>query len=191
MVDQGFEYIKNSIPDPSNQQLQEFIKYFHSTWMIDGGQHSFPPAIWNHYDTTDSPRTNNHMEGFNRSLNFHVITNKPSIYELILNLKTLEIQITTYYKNRIYNGHTKPHKRETIDIDRDIKIGQLKYRLLHNHITMEQFMKTTAYFFSFEKNKNKVETVLPNKIKNYCSKYYYTDYFSSDIIHPNIQALQH
>jgi hypothetical protein len=37
--------------------------------------------LLNHYDTTDSPRTNNHIEGINRSLNFHVITNKPSIYE--------------------------------------------------------------------------------------------------------------
>ena len=89
MVDVGFEYIKKNIPDPNNKQVQSFIEYFHSTWLIEG-QNSFPPIIWNYYDTIDSPRTNNHMEGFNRSLNFHVITAKPSIYELISDLKTIE-----------------------------------------------------------------------------------------------------
>ena len=73
------------------------------TWMNEDGKDSFPPLIWNHHNTTDSPRTNNHMEGFNRSLNFHVITSKPSIYELIINLKTIEIQISAYFKNRDYS----------------------------------------------------------------------------------------
>jgi hypothetical protein len=34
----------------------------------------------------------------------------------------------------------------------DIKIGQLKYRLQHNHITMEAFMHSTAYLYTYEKN---------------------------------------
>ena len=80
--------------------------------MNDDGKDSFPPTIWNQHITTYSPRTNNHMEGFNRSLNFHVITTRPSICELIKNLKTIEIQITTKFINRLYNNAPHDKKRK-------------------------------------------------------------------------------
>jgi hypothetical protein len=77
-------------------------------------------------------RQNNHMEGFNRSLNFHVITSKPTIYELIINLKTIEIQISANFKNRVFNGLTNTKKRNIEDFERDIKIAQLKYSFLND-----------------------------------------------------------
>jgi hypothetical protein len=119
--------------------------------MNEDGKESFPPIIWNHHKTTDSLRTNNHMEGFNRSLNFHVITSKPSIYELIINLKTIEIQISAYFKNRVFNDAAKKHNRHIEDVERDIKIAQLKYRYLNDQITLESYMKSTAYIYSYER----------------------------------------
>ena len=40
------------------------MDYF-TTHYIEG---SYTPALWNHYDTNDYPRTNNHVEGFNLKL---------------------------------------------------------------------------------------------------------------------------
>jgi hypothetical protein len=148
-VNEGFEYIKKNIPDADNKNLQAFLEYFYMTWMNEDGKDSFPPIIWNHHNTTDSPRTNNHMEGFNRSLNFHVITSKPTIYELIINLKTIEIQISAYFKNRVFNGLLKKKNRNIEDIERDIKIAQLKYRFLNDQITLESYMKSSAFIYSY------------------------------------------
>ena len=52
--------------------------------MNDDGEESFPTTIWNNNTT----RTNNHMECFNRSLNFHVITTRASIYKFKNNRNT-------------------------------------------------------------------------------------------------------
>ena len=84
------------------------------------------------------------MEGFNISLNFHVITQNPSIYDLILNLKTIEMQISSYYMNRTYNKLPRKEKRKQIDIDRDIKIQQLKSNLNDKKINLESFMLSTT-----------------------------------------------
>jgi hypothetical protein len=111
------------------------------TWMNEDGKDSFPPFIWNQHNTTDSPRTNNHMEGFNRSLNFHVITSKPTIYELMINFKTIEIQISAYFRNRVFNGLPKKKNRNLEYIERDITIAQLKYRFLNDQITLESYQQ--------------------------------------------------
>jgi hypothetical protein len=160
------------------------------TWMNEDGKDSFPPLIWNHHNTTDSPRTNNHMEGFNRSLNFHVITSKPSIYELIINLKTIEIQISAYFKNRVFNGLPKKKNRNIEDIERDIKIAQLKYRFLNDQITLESYMKSIAYIYSYERIKSNDKLGSPVKIKNHLTKHYYYDYFQGNSKHPNLDSLQ-
>jgi hypothetical protein len=44
MVDQGFEYIKNNMQtnNQHQQQLNDYLQYFHSTWMTADG---FLPII--------------------------------------------------------------------------------------------------------------------------------------------------
>ena len=138
------------MPDAHNKDLQLFLFYFQSTWMCE---ESFPPIKWNHHDTT-IPRTNNHIEGFNHSLHFHVDSNKPTIYELILSMKTLELQISTQYLNRMYNKWVKVN-RKCADIDRDIRINQLKFRLYNQHIDLPKFMNSTAHIYEYEVDKKK------------------------------------
>jgi hypothetical protein len=146
---------------------------------------SFPPTIWNHHDTT-TPRTNNHMEGFNRSLNFHVDSNKPTIYELILSMKTLELQIATQYLNRMYNKHGVKVNRKCADIDRDIRINQLKFRLNNQHIDFPKFMNSTAHIYEYEVDKKKNDQILPATSVNLPSMFVEA---TNPTEHPNIQAI--
>lgn len=157
MVDAGLQYIKSK--KPPYAQLDSFIDYFETTWV-----NKYPPKMWNHYDTT-TPRTNNHVEAFNRSLSDHMDEKKPSIYQLITSLKTMEIQIASHFYKRTYNKGAKKHGRKSIDIERDLKIEQLKFRLKNNQIDMIQYTKSTAYLYSYEHN-DKKEDKLPQPKPN-------------------------
>ena len=84
----------------------------------------------------------------------------------------------------------KKKNRNLEDIERDIKIAQLKYRHLNNHITLETFMKSTAFMYSYESQKSNDKLHSSLNIKNHLSKHYYYDYFQSDQKHPNLNCLQ-
>ena len=49
---------------PKDIRIDDFILYFERTWLSG----IYPIELWNHYDT-EGPRTNNHVEGDNASLN--------------------------------------------------------------------------------------------------------------------------
>ena len=50
--------------------------------------------------------------------------------------------------------YPKKKNRNIEDIERDIKIAQLKHRILNDQITLESYMKSTIYIFIW---KNKVK----------------------------------
>jgi hypothetical protein len=52
-------------------KVNDFLQYFNNTWFT-----KFPPHVWNHHHTK-TPRTYNHLEGFNISLSFQVEDCKP------------------------------------------------------------------------------------------------------------------
>lgn len=52
----------------------------------------FKPEMWNHFETT-SPRTNNHIEGFNNRMKHEVTHLHPSVGDYIEAIKRVEIEV--------------------------------------------------------------------------------------------------
>jgi hypothetical protein len=67
---------------PNIQNTEKLMDYFVGTYF----EGSFDLAMWNHFDTKDTPRTNNNLEGYNLKLNSHLCIAKPDIYKVIAKL---------------------------------------------------------------------------------------------------------
>lgn len=136
-------------PHEEYDKISDFINYFYNTWITG----PFKPAIWNHFETVDSPRTNNHVEGFNYALKACINKEKPNIYVVIDKLKQMETIITA---NFLRLNQTKiPKKRLNINISRDLDLCRCKLRLLSGELTLPDFMIRSAGLFSFNLTKLK------------------------------------
>ena len=51
------------------------MEYFVNTYF----EGTFPPQIWNHFDTSDAPRNNKNLEGYNLKINKHLSVAHPDI----------------------------------------------------------------------------------------------------------------
>ncbi|CAF0802873.1 unnamed protein product [Brachionus calyciflorus] len=109
--EESFQHILDCIPIKITQ-IDLFIKYFQGTWI----RGNFKPEIWNHYDTT-TPRTNNHVEGFNSALKHRVDSFKPNIYSFIKTIKDIETQVSIRFLELKSDGKPKP--RRECDIQND------------------------------------------------------------------------
>ena len=78
-VQNGLEYIMDIQPD---YDLVKFLDYFVETWVENN---NYPINMWNHYNTIEDQRTNNHLEGYHNKLNHYMANKKPCIWALITN----------------------------------------------------------------------------------------------------------
>ena len=62
-MDQVYDLIEFIMSDmPLNVlRIEEFLELFVATYF----ENSYPLKLWNHYDTVNESRTNNHLEGYN------------------------------------------------------------------------------------------------------------------------------
>ena len=59
---------------------------------------SYTPVLWNHYDTKDFPRTNNHVEGFNLKLKKFYGCSHPNIFKAVEEFQKQELSAFLRYK---------------------------------------------------------------------------------------------
>ena len=91
LVPQAWNFLLNTKPLEEFSKISDFINYFYYTW-IKG---KYPLAVWSHFETIDSPRTNNHVEGFNFALKACIVKEKPNIYTVISHLQQMETIISS------------------------------------------------------------------------------------------------
>ena len=64
---------------PNLHRVDEFITYFEETWLVE----NFSLCLWNVYEiNSNSPRTNNHIEGWHNKLKRIAKKSHPNVYEL-------------------------------------------------------------------------------------------------------------
>ena len=74
------------------EEIKHFIDYFYRQWLNNS---NIPINLWNHFDNY-GPRTNNHVEGYNRKLGTNIVNDHPNVYSLINTLKVLELSWTRF-----------------------------------------------------------------------------------------------
>ncbi|CAF0949937.1 unnamed protein product [Brachionus calyciflorus] len=89
--DQLFEIIMAN--KPSINGLDKFLDYFVGIYF--GG--SYTINMWNHFETYDSPRTNNNLDCYNYKLNRHIGISHPDIFKEIDKLKEEEVDLSIKY----------------------------------------------------------------------------------------------
>jgi len=78
--------IRNEAP-AKNILVKSFLDYAYATWVSDDSR--FNREIWNHFEN-DSPRTNNHLEGWHSGLNRKFNRARPSIFKFVDVLKKIQ-----------------------------------------------------------------------------------------------------
>jgi hypothetical protein len=150
----GVRYIYSVMPSEP-PQLMDYFHYFVDTW-ING---DFPIKLWNHFNTT-TPRTNNHLEGFNLKLLAESDSTNPSIFSSINHVKNIEFEVSKNYFCLSQGQSSK--KRNSVDIARDLKISQLKHDFSRNLLTIPEFLFSMSSFYTYNSS-----VTPPEKIKLY------------------------
>ena len=61
-------------------KMDEFVTYFEETWLMG----NFGPRIWNiNSPDASSPKTNNHLEGWQNKLKWITKKAHPNVFELV------------------------------------------------------------------------------------------------------------
>ncbi len=98
--------------------------------------------MWNHYNTIDDPRSNNHIEGFHLKLDSLIVQKKPHIWIFIEHTQYLETTYSTNYI-RLEKDLLKQRGRSRKDIDRDNFILKQKCKYLEDH-NLEKFLENLS-----------------------------------------------
>ena len=96
----------------------------------------FPLALQNHYDS--EKRSNNDLEGYNSKLE-KFLSSLPNVWVFINKIKAEESTATLKYM-RTTNAALAKRNRNTVDVERDLKIQTAKIDLLTNKITTMEFL---------------------------------------------------
>ncbi|CAF1109257.1 unnamed protein product [Brachionus calyciflorus] len=86
-----FEKLLSTTPDIPNADT--FLSYVVDTYF----EGNYEVSMWNHFNTNDTPRTNNNLEGYNFRLNKHLSVARPDIYSAINKLKEEEVDASLKY----------------------------------------------------------------------------------------------
>ncbi|CAF1119668.1 unnamed protein product [Brachionus calyciflorus] len=100
--DQLFEIIMAN--KPSINGLDKFLDYFVGTYF----EGLYTINMWNHFETYDSPRTNNYLEGYNYKLNRHIVISHPDIFRAIDKLKEEEVDLSIKYHKALNKEKAPP-----------------------------------------------------------------------------------
>ena len=99
LVETAFNNLITLQPDSTHSdKFHLFYTYFRTTW-LEGAK--FPPALWNHYETI-GPRSKNHVEGHNFTLNNDIDSVHPNIFRLKGTLKEHEVLNSMNYIRLIH-----------------------------------------------------------------------------------------
>jgi len=165
-----WQYQINTKPTINEQQkIDEFLNYFYNQWL---NNRTLAISDWNHFDNS-VPRTNNHVEGFNRKLGEYVVCDHPHIYSLTETFKELEMSCIINFLQR-KNGHLPQSQRRIIDVNRDKRISNLKTALNNNQISILDYCRSLRFLYSLKVNKENDEE--ENKSRNVISNFNLEEY---------------
>ena len=125
-VSDAFANLMDVTPD---YDLTNFCDYMVENW-IESTQH--PINMWNHYDTINDPRTNNHIEGYHLKLDKYIVDKKPNIWAFLTFIKKEE---STHFLNydRLERNVLRIKGRSRKDLERDNCILKLRCNYLINN----------------------------------------------------------
>jgi hypothetical protein len=130
-IDEVNDYFDKIIAvQPNIPNTEKFMDYFVGTYF----EGVFDLAMWNHFDTNDTPRTNNNLEGYNLKLNTHLSIAKPDIFKVVAKFKAEEVDSSLKYIRALNNEGPPPRKK--LYILNDALLLNQKKMLLFKDISM-------------------------------------------------------
>ncbi|CAF0811911.1 unnamed protein product [Brachionus calyciflorus] len=148
-VNEYFEKVLSMRPDIPN--TDKFMDYFVGTYF----EGSFDLAMWNHFNTKDTPRTNNNLEGYNYKLNSHLSIARPDIYKVVAKFKVEEVDSSLKYIRALNNERPPPRKK--LYIINDALLLNQKKMLLDKDISIDTYVKYTIQVLDFSKLEKKLK----------------------------------
>ena len=112
---------------------------------IDSSQkpRSLPKLLWICRDFTRGLRTNNHVEGYHRRLNFKISTKHSEISTLISNLQDDEHEFKLQ-RRLLDMGHAVPQMRKKYRVSNQ-RLAGFKDQLKANEISLGQYVRRVAF----------------------------------------------
>ncbi|CAF0766403.1 unnamed protein product [Brachionus calyciflorus] len=150
-VDKHFENVLLITPDIPKADV--FLKYVVDTYF----KGVYKVSMWNHFNTNETPRTNNNLEGYNFRLNKHLSVSRPNIYTAINKLKEEEVDASLKFF-RALNGNKAPPRNKLYVINDVIFLNQ-RQMLLNNEISVETYIKYSIKVFDFAKLEKKLDKI--------------------------------
>lgn len=127
----------DEVPDGySLDDLKEYLDYVTITW-VEG----YRLDLWNHFET-EGPRTNNHIEGYNRKFN-DLLGHHPNIWNFITTLIEEEERMSIRL-GKLNAGNLRENTRKKEDIERDLKISKLQTKYLMKKLDLDQYVREIA-----------------------------------------------
>ena len=124
---------------PNLHRVDEFITYFEETWLVG----NFSLGLWNVYEiNSNSPRTNNHIEGWHNNLKLIAKKSHPNVYELIEIFKHEHANTEVSIAQLAIGSQTS--KRDKKYIEKDNKIETLENRLRQDTITLREYVRAIS-----------------------------------------------
>ncbi|CAF0785946.1 unnamed protein product [Brachionus calyciflorus] len=146
-----FYFEKLCVNQPNLPKVDDFMTYFVNTYF----EKNFDIEIWNHFDTNNTPRTNNNLEGYNLKLNIHLTVAKPDIFKVINKFKVEEVDAGLKYHRAL--KHEKPPLRNKLYIINDAILLNQKQMLRDKEISIDTYVKYAIQTFDFSKLEKKLK----------------------------------
>ena len=138
----AFQQLKQRCDDSGIECLQKFGDYVKKNW-IDGW---FGPKTWVCY--TEHIRTNNHVEGYHRGLNFRVRGTKVNFYSLVQVLYEEALSATTKAvdvdKGLYKVAQALPEKRRNEELDKLWALLRINLRGQPGGMSAERFLANAS-----------------------------------------------
>jgi hypothetical protein len=115
--------------EPEYSMSVKFLDYVYNNWI---NEPLFPISMWNHFETKNKPRTNNHVEGYNNALN-KLLKSHPNIYKFIEEIANEESTQHIRFC-RLKNGRLQERHRDRSDVERDLNIANYQKEFLNGDL---------------------------------------------------------
>ena len=135
-------FIRGQSPD--DDQCRHYLEYFVRTYTQE-----YPIELWNQHGRSQQPRTNNHVEGYNRKLKT-LHQNDSNIYTWIEKSQLPEADATCQFISRTKHNGPNIAKHRLQDINRENEFHHLFFALEQKEIDLFTLMRRVSFKYSYD-----------------------------------------
>jgi hypothetical protein len=140
------------VKSATSTKLDNFIQYFVNTYF----EGKFPMNFWNHFSTED-PRTNNNVEGYNNKLKCFVGAASPNIFKMVEIFKNEESSADKAFRKAVPQDisikPSNPPPSKTHYADKNVELKLIKDLYNKKQISLETYLASIVSLYEFNRKK--------------------------------------